>query len=430
MKFIPKLIIVFLAIIGMFWMSSNAVNAVCCVDNCSDGSCCLTAQCPNPDPIPGEGGGGGGSCQWSQVNCPAGWTRSGEAISSACGTRCPPLGTAQANTGCCGEGKVDEEGVWYCGNQRVTTYGCCPANTTPKETLVSGGTYTRDNGCSSSTTCNDGDDLYIGSWGSSTVCSRTCAYPDEERGCRGQEKHIVYSTTYLCREKHLQYSCEATCDANAWGAWGACSGIQNTQTRTNACGTVETKDCPRLAGTVYYDALNNCSGAGWSSGGVAVSLDGGAGSAVSPTVTFTLLASSTSSHSLAVSLPAGYICSTAAGCNTCSRSSIISPSNNNFFYLTNLREAWWQAEGAGVYAGSMAGGVTVRSELPTALTRLILPGAGGTSAALLRASGQTDLGAGTVSTEGWSILTRYQGKRMDYQYFAARMGVIRVVDKL
>ena len=75
----------------------------------------------------------------------------------------------------------------------------------------------------------------------------------------------------------------------------------------------------------------------------------------------------------------------------------MSPSANNNFYLTNLRESWWQAEGAGVYAGSMAGGVTVRSEIPTALTKLILPGSGGTSAALLRASGQADLGAGEVS---------------------------------
>ena len=103
----------------------------------------------------------------------------------------------------------------------------------------------------------------------------------------------------------------------------------------------------------------------------------------------------------------------------------MSPSNNNFFYLTNIREPWWQAEGAGVYAGSTAGGVTIRSELPTALTKLILPGSGGgTSAALMRASGQADLGEGSVSSEGWSAITRYHGQRMDYQYFAARMGVI------
>ena len=218
-------------------------------------------------------------------------------------------------------------------------------------------------------------------------------------------------------------SCANT-GASSWGAWSACDGTQNTQTRTNACGTVETNNCPRLVGTVYYDSLNNCSGAGWITGGVAVSLDGGPGNALSGTGTFSLLASSASLHSLAVSLPAGFICSTTAGCNTCSRVGVMSPSANNNFYLTNLREAWWQAEGAGVYAGSMAGGVTIRSELPTALTKLILPGSGGTSAALLRASGQADLGAGSISSEGWSAITRYRGQRMDYQYSGARMRVI------
>ena len=227
--------------------------------------------------------------------------------------------------------------------------------------------------------------------------------------------------------------CGGTCantDAGSWGAWGACSGTEETQTRTNACGTVETNNCPRIAGTVYYDANNNCGGSGWSSGGVAVSLDGGAGSAVSGTGTFTLLASSASSHTLAISLPPGYICSTAAGCNSCSRSGIISPSNNNFFYLTNLLEAWWQAAGAGVYAGSMAGGVTVRSDLPTAGTSLILPGTTGSVAALLRASGSIGVGSGSVSDEGYSTVARYRGKKMDYNFFAAQMGVIRGVDKL
>lgn len=346
-----------LIVVGLLWVLARPAKAACCIDDCYDEFGNSTGVCCKLDPVceaPG-GGGGGGSCQWSQVNCPSGWTRSGEAISSACGTRCPPLGTAQQSTGCCGEGKVDENGEWYCGNGRVTTYNCCPPNTIPKETLVNGGTYTTAPSCSSAK-CNDSDDVYISSWTDTSLeCGRTCAYPDEERGCRGQEKIYTYGSIYLCQEKHLQYSCEATCDANAWGAWSACSGTENTQTRTNACGTVETNNCPRIAGTVYYDVNNNCGGSGWSNGGVAVSLAGGAGSAVSGTGTFTLLASSASSHTLAVSLPPEYICSTAAGCNSCSRSGIISPSNNNFFYLTNLFESWWQAAGAGVYAGSSAG---------------------------------------------------------------------------
>jgi hypothetical protein len=42
----------------------------------------------------------------------------------------------------------------------------------------------------------------------------------------------------------------------------------------------------------------------------------------------------------------------------------------------------------------------------------------------MRASGQADLGEGSISSEGWSAITRYRGQRMDYQYFAAKMGVI------
>lgn len=258
---------------------AERVSAKCCVDNCpapDNNVCCVFDACPNP-----IGGGGGGGCSWSQVNCPPGGTRTGQAVSTSCGsTHCPAPGTAQAVTGCCGEGKYDEGG-WYCGNLQVTTYSCCPPNTIPKSTLVNGSTYTRENSCYSSTTCNDGDDVYIRSWANtSSVCYRDCAYPDPERGCRGQEKTTVYNSITLCQEKHLQYSCAPSCDPDSWGAWSACSGTENTQTRTNACGTVETKNCPRIAGTVYYDADNNCGGSGWSSGGVAISLDGGAGSAI------------------------------------------------------------------------------------------------------------------------------------------------------
>lgn len=105
----------------------------------------------------------------------------------------------------------------------------------------------------------------------------------------------------------------------------------------------------QIAGTVFYDASNNCGGSGLS--GVSISLDSGAGTAVSGTGTYSLTASVGASHTLAVGIPAGYSCSTAAGCSTCSRSGISSPSVNNNFYLTDLRESWWQVAGAGVYSG-------------------------------------------------------------------------------
>ena len=78
-----------------------------------------------------------------------------------------------------------------------------------------------------------------------------------------------------------------------------------------------------------------------------------------------------------------------------------------------------------MYAGSTAGGVTIRSELPTAFDQTNSPRKrGGTSAALMRASGQADLG------EGLSLLRRME---RDHQVpwtadglpiLRARMGVI------
>lgn len=124
-------------------------------------------------------------------------------------------------------------------------------------------------------------------------------------------------------------------------------------------------------------------------------------------------------------LPAGYYCST--GClQSCPTIPTVTSSSlfNNFFVTTQL-SGWWQAEGASIYAGSQAGGVTVKSSLPSASTDLILPGTGGTVGALIRGSGNPSLGLGAISAEEWSAVSTYRGKRMDYNYFAASMGVVR-----
>jgi len=98
--------------------------------------------------------------------------------------------------------------------------------------------------------------------------------------------------------------------------------------------------------------------------------------------------------------------------------------NNNFFLTTQL-SGWWQVEGASIYAGSRAGGVTVKSEIPSSSLDLILPGTGGSEGALIRGSGNASLGLGSVSDQSWNAVSSYRGKRMDYNYFAASMGVVR-----
>lgn len=86
------------------------------------------------------------------------------------------------------------------------------------------------------------------------------------------------------------------------------------------------------------------------------------------------------------------------------------------------QNAWWQVEGAGVYAGSTGGGTTIASEVPAG-NYLVIPGTVGSVAALMRSSGSVDTGAGGISTSAWNALTTYRGKRVDYNYLAAQMGV-------
>lgn len=184
-----------------------------------------------------------------------------------------------------------------------------------------------------------------------------------------------------------------------------------------------------IQGNVYIDNGNICSTATPSNlGGLSASVRGTAyTSAVSMgDGSYSILAPPGTYNNLdLLGLPAGYYCST--GClQSCPTIPTVTSSSlfNNFFVTTQL-SGWWQAEGASIYAGSQAGGVTVKSSLPSASTDLILPGTGGTVGALIRGSGNPSLGLGAISAEEWSAVSTYRGKRMDYNYFAASMGVVR-----
>ena len=188
---------------------------------------------------------------------------------------------------------------------------------------------------------------------------------------------------------------------------------------TDSC----SKAKPKVAGHVYNDVNNTCS---TSTGfdGITVKLDG------SPYTTagggaFSFFTPTSGLHSLAVTLPSDYVCS---GCNalSCSTKDVTVPpdSLSNNFFLTPALSAWWQAEGAGVYAGSTGGGVTIKSEVPPG-NYLLIPGSAGSSVgALMRASGNYEKGDGVLSTPAWNAITKYGGEKMNYDFFAKQMGVI------
>jgi|GEM_PF-3462678 len=129
-----------------------------------------------------------------------------------------------------------------------------------------------------------------------------------------------------------------------------------------------------------------------------------------------------SAYTVTLSVPSGYQCK--LGCGECPvKSGVPGPTTNVNFYLTKLNDftPWWQVSGAGVYAGG-----EVKSGLPSASDRLILSSGTGSAGALLLATTNTpNLGLGKVSDEGWIAKSKYKGKTMGYDYFAAHMGVVK-----
>lgn len=184
-----------------------------------------------------------------------------------------------------------------------------------------------------------------------------------------------------------------------------------------------------LTGTVFNDVNNNCTGTGMS--GVGLTLSNGTTATTVGNGTYSLSKPS-GTFTLTTAIPAGYLCSTGA-CGNCPSRSVSTAGPFNF-YLTQSREAWWQVVGGGAYAGASSGasiGSTIPSSVTAANRYLVLPGTTGTAAAVMRASSSApDTGSGSVSTSLWSARSSYKGKRMDYDYFAAQMGVLPTTQAL
>lgn len=386
----------------------------------------------------GGGGGGGHECGWSQANCGSNQVLdTSNVVSSICGgiSYCPGPGTAQAFTGCCRYGGGGTTcGDWYscpkpanpgrmcrdcvteeqfCVANTIVTYGCrslCNSTAPTSLSIVQG---------SSATTANV-------SWTVGAGGTYQLIRVDED-----QSEVLAGCPT--------PNDCEVKAQVSAATNSYIVTGLQPSRTYWFRVVTYESATCSpsqitsyttpannSVSGRVYMDANNVCStSTPWNSatyGSLTASLRGTAYSGtVGTDGRFSILAGTAPSFQYMdlSGIPTGYICSTAAGCNSCpTLSSITSPSSTNYFYLTPRREAWWQAVGASVYAEG-----DVRSELPTASLKLIETGAGGAVGALMRSTGTVDTGVGTVSTPGYSATTEYQGKLMNYDYFAAHMGV-------
>lgn len=409
----------------------DMVCVVKCSANWENGCWC---ECDEP---PRGGGGSCGKPQYWGINCPPGTTRGTTRLSQVCTrpTYCPGLGSAQQTGECCKWFNEPREcGDWYdcptpnnpdkmcrdctegsheCGWGYVETYNCvsiCNSTAPTGLTVTQGSSATSVN--VNWTPGTGGVSQYLRVDQSQVEVVQGCPTPN---ACEVKATLSTSTNSYIVSGllPNTTYWFRVVTYEN-----GSCYPDRTVSYTTPANNNV--------SGRVYLDTNNVCStSTPWNSatyGSLTATLRGTAYSgSVGTDGRFSILAGTAPSFQYMdlSGIPAGYICSTAAGCNSCpTLSSITSPSSTNYFYLTPRREAWWQAVGASVYAEG-----DVRSELPTASLKLIETGAGGAVGALMRSTGTVDTGVGSVSTPGYSVTTEYQGKLMNYDYFAAHMGV-------
>jgi len=414
---------------------------------CTSNSCSTTCgpgyyACNRGCCAVGSSGGGssGGTCgepQYWGIDCPPGTQRGGTQLSKVCSrpSYCPGLGSAQTSGECChwfNEPRVC--GDWYdcptpnnptkmcrdctegtheCGWNYIETYNCVSiCNSTAPSNLA------LTQGASSSTvqmTWNPGT-------GGTNQLLRVDQSKDEVLdGCPTPNACEVKATVSSSTNSYIVTG--LTPNTTYWflvltNESGSCRPSIFRSFTTPANNTV--------SGRVYMDANNVCStSTPWNSatyGSLTATLRGTAYSgSVGTDGRFSMMAGTNPSFQYMdlSGIPTGYICSTAAGCNSCpTLSSITSPSSTNYFYLTPRREAWWRVIGGSIYAEG-----NVRSELPRSTSELIITGAGGALGSLMQSTGTLDVGVGALSSAGYKATTEYKGKLMNYDYFAAHMGV-------
>lgn len=397
---------------------------------------------------------GSGTCNGSgvTVNCPAGTVRSTVIVGNQCARLCNGLGTAQTAGGCCDE---------VCTNPSDCEWeGTCPGRTCKKVCAEPGGCYCRtgttythrcDPICSppSTTTLNSPENNATLTTTTVPLIWNAATFPNQT-GCTKQYR--VYIGEYVAPgrgQPPRSLPLYATVS-------NSITSLNYTATRgktyewyvTAANGTL-TADTTRrrftvldnqITGTVYYDSNNDCvvspgTSDRWKKGpGMVVTVPGTSYSSVvvnnntggSGAFTITAGAGDVYPTVTLTNVPQGYNCSTGGSCgSSClTRTNVAVPTSNLRFYLTDSFAGWWQVQGAGIYAGNAEGATdAIRSDLPSS-ARLILAGSGGSAAALIRGSGSADLGSGQVSDSLWTTASKYKGKKMDYSYFAAQMGVV------
>lgn len=175
--------------------------------SCSSGECCggnglCTTDC-------GGNNTGGGGCYDGCVDCPSGWTISGNPQYNSCsqsGRMCAPGGSAQRLTGCCHE-VCDSEGNCTCSKPEYTTYDCCPPGTISQSYTVQDPPISYTNICQTANAYSCWPNIFV----SYTVTGASCSLcgRDEERNCNN------YGTKTCRPALRTAYRCVPNCSVVA-----------------------------------------------------------------------------------------------------------------------------------------------------------------------------------------------------------------------
>jgi hypothetical protein len=362
----------------------------------------------------------------------------------------------------CGGGVVCTSGFYCCANRCcgigteviITHNTCkgivlpnCPAGTHPGDPVIS-------------VTC--GWTEKVCAYGSQFSLGADC---NCRENCTGYNYNSTRECNPVCDRVVTQHTCVPNCNANAWSDWSPLCGSQ-TQTRTNNCGTVETRatpnyiECEGLIRGTIFDAsdLSACPSFDPVTGylvGVDTTLTANNRtftmtdqSNVSPhpwSLLSPALTNSVGNYSVRVYAPTTYnynfnslsdIYITSTGPKlTCTSASAVVPSNNipgcttqpctlvknMSFGFNRYWSGWWQAQGASVHAEDGLKS-SIPSDYPGEQSLILKDPAIGNRTGVLSYGlfSDTMLGLNTnakVSTNLWQVESKYTGIIYDHDYF-------------
>ncbi len=310
----------------------------------------------------------------------------------------------------------------------------CAANGCPQ------GTSRQCENCGSGWSCSCVSDAGCGpacnpdNWGG---CSASCGGGTQTNECGGtQSCNTQPCCTPSCGSPLCGQGdgCGGTCSSadDWWSAWGGCSSVTYTRSRSNACQGTQTENClGNIVGTIW-DATDYSVCPGSMAG---LGITGAVTTATSTSISYNATTNTNGAYAISARSPDIYNLSVDPGSTEfvdvpklyCQGTSVTLSGQGESFTrdvgFLRVYGGWFQAVNGGVY-GRTGIASTIPGTMPVAERHLILANASGTDGLAYYKSGSLNLGnypGVTVSETGYTANSGYDGDPANYQYFKVKM---------